>query len=49
MTVNEEREQRIDFTTPYFESEMVMIAKKDETMWMPLPLMILVKPMSSDK
>lgn len=29
MTANEEREQGIDFTTPYFESEMVMIVKKD--------------------
>ena len=29
MTSNEEREQGIDFTTPYFESEMVMIVKKD--------------------
>lgn len=30
MTANEEREQGIDFTTPYYESEgMVMIVKKD--------------------
>ena len=29
MTANEEREQGIDFTTPYFESELVMIVKKD--------------------
>lgn len=29
MTADEEREQGIDFTTPYFESEMVMIVKKN--------------------
>ena len=29
MTANEEREQGIDFTTPYFESEMVMIVHKE--------------------
>lgn len=29
MTANEEREEGIDFTTPYSESEMVMIVPKD--------------------
>lgn len=29
MTANEEREEGIDFTTPYYESEMVMIVPKD--------------------
>ncbi|MGX8680417.1 MAG: transporter substrate-binding domain-containing protein [bacterium] len=29
MTASEEREQGIDFTTPYYESEMVMIVRKD--------------------
>lgn len=29
MTADEEREQGIDFTTPYFESEMVMIVRGD--------------------
>lgn len=28
MTANDEREEGIDFTTPYYESEMVMIVKK---------------------
>lgn len=32
MTANEDREKGIDFTTPYYESEMVMIVRKgDET------------------
>ena len=32
MTANEDRENGIDFTTPYYESEMVMIVRKgDET------------------
>ncbi|MGL4337747.1 MAG: transporter substrate-binding domain-containing protein [Turicibacter sp.] len=30
MTANDQREQGIDFTTPYFESEMVMIVRKDD-------------------
>lgn len=30
MTANEEREQGIDFTTPYFESEMVLIVRADD-------------------
>lgn len=30
MTANEDREQGIDFTTPYFESEMVMIVRADD-------------------
>lgn len=29
MTANEEREEGIDFTTPYYESQMVMIVPKD--------------------
>jgi ABC-type amino acid transport substrate-binding protein len=29
MTANDEREEGIDFTTPYYESEMVMIVSKD--------------------
>ncbi|MDF9824466.1 putative lysine transport system permease protein [Breznakia sp. PF5-3] len=29
MTANDERENGIDFTTPYYESEMVMIVRKD--------------------
>ncbi len=29
MTANERREQGMDFTTPYYESEMVMIVSKD--------------------
>lgn len=29
MTANEEREEGMDFTTPYYESEMVMIVPKD--------------------
>lgn len=30
MTANEEREEGIDFTTPYYESDgMVMIVKKE--------------------
>lgn len=29
MTDTEERRQRVDFTTPYYESDMVMIVKKD--------------------
>lgn len=32
MTANEEREQGIDFTTPYFESEMVMIVRADDAL-----------------
>lgn len=30
MTANEQREQGIDFTTPYFESEMVVIVRGDD-------------------
>lgn len=30
MTANEEREQGADFTTPYYESEMVMIVRKND-------------------
>lgn len=30
MTANEKREQGVDFTTPYFESEMVMIVRKGD-------------------
>lgn len=29
MTANEEREEGVDFTTPYYESDMVMIVPKD--------------------
>lgn len=29
MTANEEREQGVDFTTPYYESDMVLIVPKD--------------------
>ena len=32
MTANENREQGIDFTTSYFESEMVMIVRKDDSL-----------------
>ncbi len=32
MTANEEREEGIDFTTPYYASEMVMIVPKDSPM-----------------
>lgn len=30
MTANDEREAGVDFTTPYYESEMVMIVRKDD-------------------
>lgn len=30
MTANKDREQGYDFTTPYYESEMVMIVRKDD-------------------
>ena len=29
MTANKEREKGVDFTTPYYQSEMVMIVRKD--------------------
>lgn len=32
MTANEEREQGIDFTTPYYDTEMVMIVRKDDAL-----------------
>lgn len=32
MTANEDREQGIDFTTPYYDSEMVMIVRKDDAL-----------------
>lgn len=32
MTANEEREQGIDFTTPYYDSEMVLIVRKDDAL-----------------
>ena len=32
MTANEDREQGIDFTTPYYESEMVMIVRADDAL-----------------
>lgn len=32
MTASEEREEGIDFTTPYYESEMTMIVRKDSEM-----------------
>lgn len=32
MTANDEREQGIDFTTPYYDSEMVMIVRKDDAL-----------------
>ncbi len=32
MTANPEREQGIDFTTPYYESEMVMIVRGDDSL-----------------
>lgn len=32
MTANDEREQGIDFTTPYYDSDMVMIVRKDDAL-----------------